>query len=220
MKKREIKQGIAINAGLAALMLLAMLLTSTFNNGVTAQDFESVQDPGNYAAAIQASEGPLRVILTFDNLFLIFYTAAFVFIASSAWKKRNKLLVVVALAAILVTTYLDIQENASLLGFLALAKGGQPISAAMLLERDVLSQVKFVSSYLSFFLFAFVLHRDTFLEKLLRWSLWTLAPVIGILVYTFPSELWSLGRYLFMLSGMAIISWNYWLRSRKHKKSL
>ena len=218
MKKREIYRGITFTAGAAALMLAGMLAVSLLNGGLTAQDFESLQATGAYASAILEAEGPLRAILTFDNLFLIFYTAAFVFIGIATWRKRTRLLVLTALLAILVTTYLDIQENAELLSFVALAQNGLGIEGALLHERAVLSQVKFMSSYLSFFLFAFVLPRDTALERLLRWSLWTLAPLVGVLVYTYPSSLWSLGRYGFMLAGLAIIAWNYWLRaSRKWK---
>ncbi len=64
-----------------------------------------------------------------------------------------------------------------------------------------MSQLKFHSSYLAFFLFAFVLPGDTFLEKLLKISLWLGYPLIGILVYTFPNPVFDLLRHLFMLSG-------------------
>jgi hypothetical protein len=214
MKKHDAYKGITITAGAAALMVLGMLIVSAMNNGVSAQDFESVRSPGAYASAILAEKSTLQLILTLDNLFLIFYTAAFAFIATAAWKKRSRILIITALGAILVTTFLDIHENAQLLNFVAMAENGMAIEAGMLLERAVLSQTKFMSSYLSFFLYAFVLPQRTFLERSLRWSLWTIAPMIGILVYTYPAMIWSLGRFSFMMIGLTIIAWNYWIKAR------
>jgi hypothetical protein len=219
LSKKQIYRNIAYCALAAALAIGAWLLVPLFYGGVTAQDFESFRAPAEYAAALLANEAPLRAILTLDDLFLIFYTATFAFIATASWGKRKKLLVWVGLAAILVTAYLDMQENSELLTFLAMAKSGAGISAEMLHSRAVLSQVKFLSSYLSFFLFAFVLPSDTFLEKLLRWSLWVVAPVVGVLVYTYPSNLWMLARYVFMLVGLLILAWNYGLRAEHHGQS-
>jgi hypothetical protein len=215
LKKRVIYRYIAVCALAAALAIGAWLLVPVVFQGSTAQDFESFRAPADYAAALLANEAPLRLILTLDDLFLIFYTAAFVFIATAVWSKKTKLLVDAALGAILLTALLDMHENSELLTFLAMAKNGESLTAQMLHSRAVLSQVKFLSSYLSFFLFAFVLPSDTFLEKLLRWSLWVVAPLVGILVYTYPSNLWMLGRYAFMLAGLLILAWNYWLRAQK-----
>ena len=79
----------------------------------------------------------------------------------------------------------------------------------------ILSQLKFHSSYLGFFLFAFVLPGDTFLEKLLKYSLWFGYLPIGILVYTFPNPAFELLRYLFMLTGLTILGWNYFVHYKK-----
>ncbi|MDA1330539.1 MAG: hypothetical protein O3B43_05690 [Chloroflexi bacterium] len=214
MGERTLSRLIAISALGAAAMLAAMLAVSLLNGGATAQDFEVFQDPLSYTRDLLAAEGPLRAILTFDNLFLILYTAAFLLIAQAAWGKKSALLTIAALGAILITTYLDMQENAELLTFLTLAKNSFGVSAEMLARRMTLSQVKFLSSYLSFFLFAFLLPSDTFLEWLLKWSLWVLAPLVGVLVYTYPSNFFSLGRYLFMLSGLLLVAWNYWQRTK------
>jgi len=71
---------------------------------------------------------------------------------------------------------------------------------------------------LGFFLFAFVLPGDTFLEKLLKTSLWFGYLPIGILVYTFPHPAFDLLRYLFMLAGLAILGWNYFVRYRRTER--
>jgi len=210
----DINRYVSITASAAALMLAAMLLVSLLNNGVTVQDFEWVNDVDTYAREIVAAESPLRLILTFDNLFLTFYTAAFIFLAMAVWDQSNRVLVIVALGAVLITTYLDLLENHDILTQLTTALHGLPIALADLQERMVWSQLKFHSSYLALFLFAFVLPGDTFLEKLLKISLWLGYPLIGILVYTFPYSVFDLLRYLFMLSGLSILAWNYLVRYR------
>jgi len=218
MSKTQIQKYISITALAAALMLAVMLAVSLFNQGVTAQNFELVTDVETYTREILAAEKPLRLILTFDNLFLTLYTAAFVFLATAVWDNKNHLLVTVGLVAVLITAYLDLLENHDLLTQLATALHGLPIALADLQERMVWSQLKFHSSYLGFFLFAFVLPGDTFLEKLLKISLWVGYLPIGILVYTFPNPVLNLLRYLLMLSGLAILGWNYFVQFRMGKQ--
>jgi len=214
MNKTQVYKYLSITAFAATLMLVGMLSVSIFNGGVTAQDFELVSDIKKYSRDILAAEAPLRMILTFDNLFLTFYTAAFVFLAMAVRDEKNGLLVTVGLVAVLITAYLDLLENHDILTQLTTALNGQPIALADLQERMIWSQLKFHSSYLGFFLFAFVLPGDTILEKLLKFSLWFGYLPIGILVYTFPHTAFDLLRYIFMLSGLAILGWNYFVRYR------
>ena len=214
MTKSNLYLYISITAFAAALMLVAMLAVSLLNQGVTAQNFELVTDTDTFTSAILAAEKSLRLILTFDNLFLTFYTAAFVFLAMAVMDASNRLLVFVALVAVLITAYLDLLENHDILTQLTTALHGLPIALEDLQERMVLSQLKFHSSYLGFFLFAFVLPGDTLLEKLLKVSLWVVYPLIGILVYTFPNPIFDFLRYLLMLSGLSILAWNYFVRYR------
>ncbi|MEA3336610.1 MAG: hypothetical protein U9R25_11915 [Chloroflexota bacterium] len=209
MSTSQLYKYLSITAFAAALMLVGMLLVSLFNNGVTAQDFELVNDVDIYARGIVAAELPLRLILTLDNLFIMFYAAAFIFLAMAVRDESNSLLVTIALGAVLITAYLDLLENHDILTQLTTALHGLPIALADLQERMVWSQLKFHSSYLGFFLFAFVLPGDTFLEKLLKISLWVGYPLIGILVYTFPHPVFDWLRYALMLSGLTILGWNY-----------
>ena len=214
MSRNQIHRYISITAFAAALMLAGMLVVTLFNSSVTAQDFELVTDVETYTREILAAEEPLRLILTLDNLFLTFYTAAFIFLATAVWDDKNRLVVTVGLLAVLITAYLDLLENHDLLTQLTTALHGLPIALADLQERMTWSQLKFHSSYLGFFLFAFVLPADTLMEKLLKFSLWFGYLPIGILVYTFPNPLFDLLRYLLMLAGLTILAWNYYRKSR------
>ena len=117
----------------------------------------------------------------------------------------------------MLTAYLDMLENHDILTQLATALHGLPIALADLQDRMVWSQLKFHSSYLGFFLLAFALPGDTFMEKLLKISLWIGYLPIGILVYTFPNPIFDLLRYLLMLAGLIILGWNYYKRRRNVK---
>lgn len=215
MKKRTVYRYLSLTALAASLMLVGMLIVTLLNQGLTAQDFELFDSPRSYASALLAVEGPLRTILALDNLFLIFYTAAFVFLAISSWRKRNRLLAIVALGALLATAYLDLHENHSIMAFIGMANSGVEIGADLLFRHSVLSQLKFHSAYLGFFLFALLLPDDTTLEKLLRWTLLLVFAPVGILVYTHPNMALSLLRYVLMLFGLLLLAWNYWLRAQK-----
>ncbi len=217
MTQSQIYKYLYITAFAAALMLAAMLTVSAFNGGVTAQHFELLNKPDAYAREILAAERPLRLILTFDSLFLVFYTTTFLFLAMAVKNDQNGLLVYVGLGAVLLTAYLDMLENHDILAQLATALHGLPIALADLQDRMVWSQLKFHSSYLGFFLLAFALPGDTFLEKLLKISLWIGYLPIGILVYTFPNPIFDLLRYLLMLAGLTILGWNYYKKMRNVK---
>ncbi|MCB1307638.1 MAG: hypothetical protein KDK30_05650 [Leptospiraceae bacterium] len=220
MKKKTLYRNIAITAFLAGLALLAMLLVSITHGGITAQAFEVVDSPESYAARILAVETPLRIILTFDNLFVVFYSAAFLFLALHLYTKRNRYIVYAATVAIMITAYLDFLENHHVLTLIASAWRELPISTEELKERMIWSQLKFHSSYLSLFLFGWILPGKTLLEKALKLSLLILFVPVGVLVYTYPesgSSIFQLLRYLLMWLGLWLLSWNYFYRLRAYK---
>ena len=105
-------------------MLVGMLSVPIFSGGVTAQDFELVSDIGIYTRDTLTAEQPLRIILTIDNLFLTFCTAAFVFLAMAVRDEKNGMLVSVGLVAVLITAYLDLLENHDILTQLTTALNG------------------------------------------------------------------------------------------------
>ena len=214
MTTKQLYKTIAITAFAAAVMLAGMFTISLIT-GASPQHFELVAPPEIYAQEIAAVEGPLRLALTLDNLFLTFYTTAFVFLAITLWEGNKKMVVAVGLGAVLITTYLDLHENHDILTQLTTVLNGLPIALDDLQQRMIFSQLKFHSSYLGFFLLAFVLPGDTFLEKFLKLSLWFGYLPIGILVYSFPNPVFDLLRITFMLAGLTLLGWNYLARYRK-----
>lgn len=211
MKKTQVKRYLFASALAAALMIGGMFAASLVWPQLNAFNFTLVADPAEYQAALLASDLPLRVFLTLDNLFLTFYTAVFIFLAIRLWsKERGQILIAVALGALLVTAYLDLQENHELITFLHMSQLGWAIEPQMLHSRMVWSQLKFHSSYLGLFLFAFLLPDKTLTEKVLRWTLLVAFVPIGILVYTFPQPIFELLRFTGMLAGLALLAWNTW----------
>jgi hypothetical protein len=215
MKKKQLYRYIAIMALAAAVTLLAQLVISALNAGVTPQDFEIFAQPDGYATALLAAEAPLRAAISFDYLFTAYYTAALIFLAIALWEYKTALLLSVVVGFIMLTTLLDLHENHELMTFLQMAKSGAPISVEMLHQRMLWSQLKFHTSYVGFFLLAFVLPEKTILEKGLRWSLLLAYLPLGVVVYTYPSELFSWARYLLMLGGLLLLAWNYYQRAAR-----
>jgi hypothetical protein len=212
MKKKELYLYITLTALVGAIALAVMLAISIFNGGITAQHFEVFADPQTYSSELLANEGSLRAILTSDSIFLAFYTAAVLFVALAVKNEDNAWLIGVSVAALVLTTFLDIHENQELLTFVQMANLNVAPTVEMLQARALWSAIKFNASYLSFFLLAFALPDKTTTEKFLRISLWVGFLPIGVLVYTFPNPLFALGRYLLMLAGLLILSWNYYQR--------
>jgi hypothetical protein len=212
MKNIELYLYIAVTGLAGAVALAVMLAVSLFQDGITAQHFEVFADPQTYARELLANEGSLRAILTADSIFLVFYTAAVLFVALAVKNEDNAWLIGVSIAALVLTTFLDIHENQELLTFVQMANVNMAPTVEMLQARVLWSAVKFNSSYLSFFLLAFALPHKTTMEKILRTSLWVGFLPIGILVYTFPHPLFSLARYVFMLAGLLMLAWNYYQR--------
>ena len=220
MTKSQIYKYLSLTALAAGLALVGMLAAALLSQGVTQQQFEIVAGVGTYASDLQAAEGPLRFILTLDNLFLVFYTAAFLFFVLTIEDGKSRLIAYTGLGAILLTAYLDLLENHHIMTMLTSVSQGLPISLAEIQERMTWSQLKFHSSYLSFFLFAFVLPHDTLLEKALRWSLWFVFLPVGVMVYTYPDfmgGIFGLLRYILMLAGLLILAWNFYLRFKEER---
>lgn len=218
MSPHRLHRFVAVNSGLSATMLLGMFAMGLASGGFTPQRFETVFAPDAYAAALIDGEWPMRVVLTLDNLFLTFYTAAFIFLAVSLWDVAGgkfRLPIGIGLGLTMVTTVLDLHENHDLLTQLTMALQGLPLELADIRERMIWSQLKFHCSYVGLFLIAFALPHDTAPEKLLKYSLWAGYLPVGIAVYTFPHPLMSLLRIVLMLSGFVLLGWTAWQRAKR-----
>ncbi len=213
INQSQIYKNLSYTALGAGIVLLCMLLISFFHpSHITQQHFEMFAPVDVYTKTLLASAGTLRNILTFDNIFIVLYTASFIFLFMALSKSIHQINLLIGLIALLGTAILDFYENHHILSFLTMAENGIAIQAEDIAHQMTWSQMKFHLSYLSFFLFAFSMPQDTFLEKLLKHSLLFLQLPIGVLVYTAPANwkpFFELLRYGFMLSGLLMIAYNF-----------
>jgi hypothetical protein len=213
MNLSQIYKNLSYTAFGAGLTLLCMLLISIFNpSHITQQHFEMFSTVDVYTNELLASAGILRSILTFDNIFIVLYSASFIFLFMALSHKEKQLHLLIGLIAVLGTGILDFYENHHILSFLTMAEKGAAINADDIAHQMVWSQMKFHLSYLSFFLFAFSMPTDTLLEKVLKYSLLFLQLPVGVLVYTAPENVkpsFELLRYGFMLTGLLLIAYNF-----------
>lgn len=219
MELKQIYKNLSISFLGAGVALLCMVFISIFSTDhVTAQNFEMISPVGDYTKGLLAYAGELRLILTFDNLFAVFYTAGFTFLFIALTYKEKAINVTIAFIAVLLTGVLDFYENHHILTFITTAEKGVPVNMDEVSSQMTLSQLKFHLSYLSFFLFAFSLPSKTFLEKFLKYSLLFVQLPVGVLVYTAPENLrpvFGIMRYSLMLGGLFLIAYIFYLRIRK-----
>jgi hypothetical protein len=208
----------------AGIALLCMLGLSLFSKGhITQQHFEIFSPTERYTSELLASDGLLRTILSFDNIFIVLYSASFIFLFLVLTQAEKPLNLIIGLIAVLGTGLLDFYENHHILTFIAMAEKGIPIANEDIAHQMTMSQMKFHLSYLSFFLFGFSMPSETLLEKALKYSLLLIQLPIGVLVYTSPDSLkpiFEIARYGCMLGGLFMIAYIFYLKDKKLGKEI
>jgi hypothetical protein len=198
--------------GFSAAAALAAIIAVTVATGVSQETFESVHSPAEYAALLRAGAGPLRLILAFDAAFIVFYTGFFAVLASLLRPTADRLLLRLAIGAMLLVAALDMIEDHHILAMLAAATGptGSDMpSASELVAQAAASSVKFHLSYLSVFLFGLLLPRRNTRERLVAGSMLAVQLPIGIALFVAPAPADTILGFLrwgFYLSGFALLS--------------
>jgi len=194
-------------AACSAAALVAMVIVS-LATGATQELHEHYQPPELYAANLLAHAGGLRLIMGIDVAFLVLYTAFFATLARYLEAATG-----LGLGAIVVTAVLDIVEDHHILGLLALAEHGRPISDSSIVFQDVLSATKFTFSYAGFFLFGLAIPRTTRLAWALVVFLTAGTLATAVLGFAAPVE-WRAaldgGRWIGFLGGLVLVG--AWLR--------
>jgi hypothetical protein len=219
MNLKTTYQNLVITSFGAGLALLCMLLITFFSkNHVTQQHFELLSSSPIYSKELLESANTIKTILSFDNVFIVFYIASFTFLYTVLSHTEKSLNILIGLIALLGTGLLDFYENHHIMSFINMVQKGIAINQDEIDNQMTMSQLKFHLSYLSFFLMGFSLPTDTFLEKFLKYSLLFLQLPVGVLVYTSPDSLqpiFTLARYIFMFSGLLLIAYNFYVRSKR-----
>ncbi len=219
MKLSQIYNNLVFSSLGAGIALLCMLLLTLFSNShITQQHFEIFSPTGQYTSELLASDSLLRSILSFDNIFIVLYSASFIFLFLALFQTEKSLNLIIGLVAVLGTGLLDFYENHHILTFLTMSEKGIPIANEEIAHQMTMSQMKFHLSYLSFFLFGFSMPDKTVLEKVLKYSLLFIQLPIGVLVYTSPDSLkpiFEIMRYGCMLGGLFMIAYVFYVKSKQ-----
>lgn len=208
MNPRKIISQLSLIAGICAFI---MFLIAVFT-GVSQEQFEVSQNVANYTKSLIAGQNELRLTFTIDLIFICVFVTLFVFLTQ--YLKGNYAVLNsvanIALGAMLLCGFLDFYEDLHILVMLHNAVNSLPIEQNEITFQMFLSMLKFCASYLSMFLLAFLLPNKTFVERLLKISLWFFQLPIGVLVYTAPENtqvIFNLIRFVFMASGFFLLAY-------------
>ena len=199
MNTRSLDRTLAILATLAASTVAAMVVAILYTH--SSQDFFQTAHSIEAASAHLATPLGLRLNLGLDNLFMIFYATFFIVLAVRLHAMLDPRLLSVALAALLLTVFLDSLENHHIMTMVAAIQQGLPLSTEDGQFQMTASQIKFHASYLAVLLFSFGFLQFGRLGRLIALVLWCYIPC-GVLISVMPVEQAKalvLGRTIFFV---------------------
>ncbi len=188
-----------------ALALLTWMCLISLRTHVSQQAFEVFRPPAEYAAALVSAALPLRVIVAFDDLFIVAYSAASVFFALAvSHGARNLMLGLITLLA-LTGGVLDMIENHHILSMLRRAELGFLPSVAELDGRVVASSLKWLFAHAAFAWLGLSLNLRGLQGVLLRVSLCGVQLALGVATLVVVTAPWTgvllWARYAALASG-------------------
>ncbi|HZR45294.1 MAG TPA: hypothetical protein VFA47_01225, partial [Candidatus Manganitrophaceae bacterium] len=157
MNQKELDRALAVLAFLAAAIVMAMIAGILMTH--IAQDFfqsaRSVEEFSGRMADNPSGGWGLRLNLGLDNVFIVVYGTFFVFLAVRFRAVMDPWVAGVALGAMLLTVLLDVVENQHILVMLHSMEHTLSLTSEESRIQMIASGVKFHSSYVGIFLFAF-----------------------------------------------------------------
>jgi hypothetical protein len=186
---RSLDRALAILATLCALVVALMVASIVWTK--SSQDFfqiaRALPDYAAHLAETPLNAPGLRINLGLDNLFMIFYAAFFVLLATRLRELVDGRILTVALAAMLLTALLDALENHHIMTMVHSIENALPLAVGDGQFQMVASQIKFHASYLSVLLFSLGLWKLGSLGRLIAVSLWCYIPC-GVLLSVLPAD--------------------------------
>lgn len=208
MGKMNLDQMLSKLAALAILIVIALIVGIVMTGA--GQDFfqvaRSTEEMVNKVISNPAHALGLRINLGFDNFFIVLYASYFVLLAVRFSATVDSRMITVALSAILLTAFLDAVENGHIMMMIHSIQHGLPVSVTESQGQMVLSHVKFHSSYVALFLFAFGFWKEGGLGRAIASVFWLYA-LLGLVVMVMPTELarpLALGRTLFFIASFLL----------------
>lgn len=210
-------QRTLVSVGITGALLAFGLLLISLLAGGSQEPFQVVRSVSEYSDMLTARAAGMRLSFTFDDVFIVVYTAFFILLGISLREHANPTIINIAIGAIVLTGLLDAIENSHILTMMTQVEKGLPIQPSELAWQMAASQVKFMSSYFSIFLIGLSFPRENLLEKLAAWSFIYLQLPLGVLIFTAPHA-WVpalvIVRGVFFIFGFALTSKIFWDRSK------
>lgn len=150
---------------------------------VSQQTFELLFNLHDYQTLLLEQQGPLRVILGLDNLFIAFYAGAVIFLVKALRNNHNALELTVILCLVLAGAVLDYIENHHILAMIFSLNAEISIQANVIEAQMVASALKWHFGFFAFFLVGFVFKPETQIERVFRWALWYVQMPLGVFYY-------------------------------------
>jgi hypothetical protein len=199
-------------AGLMLIMILIFIVA-----GIGQESLQVFKTPEQYAQTLLRDPATLRIVIGFDNAFILFYSTCFLLLGHQLMRVgNNRALAVAGTALIMVTAALDMFENLHFLTMISLAQAFIPISAGEVALQVWESLIKFHISYVGLFLFGLVIPASIPALRLLAFSLKYVQWPVGMLIYVGP-EAWMrpliFVRLSFFLTGLLIVALTDWQKA-------
>jgi hypothetical protein len=196
------------SAWLACVCVVAMIAVF-FATGVGQDALQFVRPASDYARILLQDPTALRVTLGFDNLFIVFYTTAFVALAVVIVREgASRPLVFVALGFLVTVALLDMIENFHFMVMLARAEAGLLPSDGEIGAQVFESLLKFHISYVGLFMVGCALPRRDRIERTLANLSMLVQLPVGILIYQTPRAIavpLVFARFAYFLTALALV---------------
>lgn len=199
------------HASLASAVLLLILCVMSAVSGVSQQHFEWVHPPQVYAHDLVRDGTWLRAIVLVDDLFVVAYVSATVFLARRlAGGELNAIHMLIAGGGV-AAGLIDLEENHHLLTLLRWAELGLPVPSEEVLRRSELSQLKWMLGHAAFAVVGMVMKAKGATSQMARVSLIAMQLPLGALAWAVTGTTSTLVltwlRYAAFLAGFLLIAW-------------
>jgi hypothetical protein len=195
----------AAQCATVALVLLIWMCLISLRTHVSQQAFEVFRPPAQYAALLVSSALPLRLIVAFDDLFIVAYCAASVFFALAVSGGARNVVLGLVCSLALTGGVLDMIENHHILSMLRRAELGFVPSVAELDGRVVASSLKWLFAHAAFAWLGLLLNQRGVPGVLLRVSLCGVQLGLGVATLVVVAAPWAgvllWARYAALASG-------------------
>ncbi|HEY4176441.1 MAG TPA: hypothetical protein VGM90_06405 [Kofleriaceae bacterium] len=185
-----------IGLAAAAIATLLVMVTLSAVTGISQETFEIVLSPADYSAGLRDHALLLRALFGLDSAFLILYASLITGFALRYVTPQNRVLIGVAIGAIVLTALLDMIEDHHILALMRGALRGIDATSDQIAFEHTLSQTKFHLGYFAEFLLGLHIVRSSRAATVLAVLLTVGTLLQGAWLYAAPDAMLPMGNFL------------------------